>query len=35
MFERFFDGWRLASGDDVLLRAARLLGEGTREVAIG
>ena len=35
MFERFFEGWRLASGDDVLLRAARLLGEGTREVAIG
>jgi adenylate cyclase len=35
MFERFFEGWRLARGDDVLLRAARLLGEGTREVAIG
>ncbi len=35
MFERFFEGWRLASGNDVLLRAARLLGEGTREVAIG
>lgn len=35
MFERFLEGWRLASGDEVLLRAARLLGEGTREVAIG
>ena len=35
MFERFLEGWRLASGDDVLLRAARLLAEGTREVAIG
>lgn len=35
MFERFLEGWRLASDHDVLLRAARLLGEGTRVVAMG
>ncbi|HEX9124674.1 MAG TPA: adenylate/guanylate cyclase domain-containing protein [Actinomycetota bacterium] len=35
MLERFLEGWRLASGDDVFLRAARLLGEGTRVVAMG
>jgi adenylate cyclase len=36
MFERFLEGWRrLSSDDDVLLRAARLLGEGTRVATIG
>lgn len=36
MFERFLEGWRrVASDDDVLLRAARLVGEGTRVATIG
>lgn len=36
MFERFLEGWlRLSSDDDVLLRAARLFGEGTRVATIG
>jgi len=35
MLVRFLEGWRLASDDDVLLRAARLLGGGTRVVASG
>jgi class 3 adenylate cyclase len=35
MLKRFLEGWRLASDDDALFRAARLLGEGARIVAIG
>ncbi len=35
MLERFLEGWRLASDEDVLLRAARLLGEGTRVASMG
>jgi adenylate cyclase len=34
MIERFLEGWRLA-GDDALLRAARLIGEGTRVAMLG
>jgi class 3 adenylate cyclase len=35
MFERFIEGWRLSSDDEVLLRAARLLAEGARVATIG
>ena len=36
MFERFFEGWnRLTSDEEVLLRAARLLGEGARIATMG
>jgi hypothetical protein len=36
MFERLLEGWRRPSSDeDVLLRAARLLGEGARVATIG
>jgi class 3 adenylate cyclase len=36
MFERLLEGWRrLSSDEDVLLRAARLLGEGARVATIG
>ncbi len=34
MFERFLEGWRLAD-DDALLRAARLIAEGTRATTLG
>jgi class 3 adenylate cyclase len=35
LFEQFLDGWSLARDDDTLVRAARLIGEGTRLVALG
>jgi class 3 adenylate cyclase len=35
LLERFLEGWRLASDEDVLLRAARLIGEGTRVASLG
>jgi class 3 adenylate cyclase len=35
MFERFLEGWRLAEDDDSLLRAARLIAEGTRAATLG
>jgi len=35
MFERFLEGWRLARDDDSLLRAARLIAEGTRAATLG
>lgn len=35
MFERFLDGWRLASDDDSLIRAARLMAQGTRAALVG
>jgi class 3 adenylate cyclase len=33
--ERFLEGWRLAADDDALLRAARLIAEGTRMAMLG
>jgi adenylate cyclase len=35
MFERFLQGWRLAPDDEALLRAARLLAQGTRTAMLG
>ncbi|MGH2539388.1 MAG: adenylate/guanylate cyclase domain-containing protein [Actinomycetota bacterium] len=35
MFERFLEGWRLAPDDDSLLRAARLMAQGTRAALLG
>jgi adenylate cyclase len=35
MLERFLEGWRLAGEDDALLRAARLMAEGTRAATLG
>jgi adenylate cyclase len=35
MFERFLEGWRLARDDDSLLRAARLIAQGTRAAMLG
>lgn len=35
MFERFLEGWSLAPDEDSLLRAARLMAQGTRAVLLG
>jgi len=35
MWGRFLEGWRLAGDDDSLLRAARLVAEGTRAATLG
>jgi class 3 adenylate cyclase len=35
MFERFLEGWRLAPDEDSLLRAARLMAQGTRAALLG
>jgi class 3 adenylate cyclase len=35
MFERFLEGWRQAPDEDSLLRAARLMAQGTRTVLLG
>jgi class 3 adenylate cyclase len=35
MFERFLEGWGLARDDDSLLRAARLMAQGTRLTMLG
>jgi adenylate cyclase len=35
LLQRFLEVWRLADDDDALLRAARLIAEGTRESALG
>ena len=35
MLERFLEGWRLARDPDALLRAARLIAEGTRVATLG
>jgi hypothetical protein len=35
MFERFLEVWRLAPDEDSLLRAARLMAEGTRAAMLG
>ncbi len=35
LLERFLEVWRLADDDETLLRAARLIAEGTRETALG
>jgi class 3 adenylate cyclase len=35
MFERFLEGWRLAPDDDSLIRAARLMAQGTRAALMG
>lgn len=35
LFEQFLDGWSLANDDETLVRAARLIGEGTRLVTMG
>jgi class 3 adenylate cyclase len=35
MFERFLEGWRLAPDDDTLMRAARLMGQGTQAALLG
>jgi len=35
MFERFLEGWSLAPDEDTLLRAARLMAQGTRAVLLG
>jgi adenylate cyclase len=35
MFKRFLEGWRLARDDDSLLRAARLIAQGTRAAMLG
>jgi adenylate cyclase len=35
LFERFFEAWRLAPDDDAMIRAARLMAQGTREVILG
>jgi adenylate cyclase len=34
-FRRFVEGWRLAENEDVLIRAARLIAEGTRTATRG
>jgi adenylate cyclase len=34
-FQRFLEGWGLASSDETLIRAARLIGEGTRVATLG
>jgi adenylate cyclase len=35
LFERFLDAWSMAPGDDVMLRAARLMAQGTRTAMLG
>lgn len=35
MLQRFLEGWRLARDEDSLLRAARLIAEGTRAATLG
>jgi adenylate cyclase len=35
ILERFLEGWSPASDDETLIRAARLIGEGTRLAALG
>jgi len=35
MFERFLEGWRLAPDEDSLIRAARLMSQGTRAALLG
>jgi DNA-binding transcriptional MerR regulator len=35
LLQRFLDGWSLAPDDETVIRAARLLGEGTRVTALG
>lgn len=35
LWREFFDAWQLASDDDTPFRAARLIGEGTRDAALG
>jgi adenylate cyclase len=35
LLQRFLEVWRLADDDETLLRAARLIAEGTRETALG
>jgi adenylate cyclase len=35
MLQRFLEGWRLARDDDSLIRAARLIAEGTRVATLG
>ena len=35
LFERFFEAWRLAPDDDAMIRAARLMAQGTRAVILG
>jgi adenylate cyclase len=35
MFERFLEGWRLAPDEDSLIRAARLMAQGTRAALLG
>jgi adenylate cyclase len=35
MFERFLDGWRLAPDEDSLIRAARLMAQGTTAALLG
>jgi adenylate cyclase len=35
MLERFLEGWRLAPDEDSLLRAARLMAQGTRAALLG
>ena len=35
MWRAFFDGWALAPDDDTMFRAARLIGDGTRDGALG
>jgi class 3 adenylate cyclase len=35
MLERFLDAWRQAPDDDAMIRAARLLAQGTRAVMLG
>jgi adenylate cyclase len=35
LLQRFLDGWSLTPDDETLIRAARLVGEGTRVTALG
>ena len=35
MWRAFFDGWGMAQDDDTMFRAARLIGDGTRDGALG
>ncbi len=35
IFERFLDTWAMAPDDDALIRAARLMGQGTRAAMLG
>jgi hypothetical protein len=35
MFERFLDAWAMTPDDDALIRAARLMAQGTRAVMLG